>query len=272
MKTEELFDVRGLATIVTGGASGIGLACAEAMADNGARVTVMDIDPARLAAAVDRLRAAGGDVRGTVADVTDRTGLHRAFDETAEHYGRLDVVFANAGIGGGPGFLALDGERNPAGAIESITEDAWDRVLAMDLTSVFTTIRAAVRHMKPRNGGRIIVTTSISAAKTELHVGTPYVAAKAGSAQLVRQAAHELARYDILVNAIAPGPITTNISGGRLQDPAVQASFARLHPMHRMGAPADIQGIAVFLASPASRFITGAQIVVDGGYSLGAAD
>jgi NAD(P)-dependent dehydrogenase (short-subunit alcohol dehydrogenase family) len=272
MKTKDLFDVKGLATIVTGGASGIGLACAEAMADNGARVTVMDIDPTRLASVVARLRDAGGEIRGTIVDVTDRAGLYRAFDETAAHYGRLDVVFANAGIGGGPGFLALDGERNPAGAIESIADEVWDRVLAMDLTSVFTTIRAAARHMKPRNAGRIIVTTSISAGKTELHVGTPYVAAKAGSAQLVRQAAHELAGYNILVNAIAPGPVATNISGGRLQDPAVQASFARLSPMHRLGTPDDIQGIAVFLASPASRFVTGAQIVVDGGYLLGAAD
>jgi NAD(P)-dependent dehydrogenase (short-subunit alcohol dehydrogenase family) len=272
MKIGTLFDVTGLATIVTGGGSGIGFACAEAMADNGARVTIMDLDPARLAAAVTRLRDAGGDVRGAVADVTDRAGLNRAFDEAAAHYGRLDVVFANAGIGGGPGFLALDGERNPAGAIEAIAEAVWDRVLAMDLTSVFTTIRAAARHMKPRNAGRIIVTTSISATKTELHVGTPYVAAKAGSAQLVRQAAHELAGYNILVNAIAPGPVVTNISGGRLQDPEIQTSFARLSPMHRMGATDDIQGIALFLASPASRFVTGAEIIVDGGYSLGAAD
>jgi NAD(P)-dependent dehydrogenase (short-subunit alcohol dehydrogenase family) len=272
MKTADLFDVRGLATIVTGGASGIGLACAEAMADNGARVTLMDIDPARLAAAVDRLRAAGGEVRGIVVDVTDRAALHRAFDETAAHEGRLDVVFANAGIGGGPGFLGFDGERNPAGAIESIAEEVWDRVLAMDLTAVFTTIRAAVRHMKPRNAGRIIVTTSISATKTELHVGSAYVAAKAGAAHLVRQAAHELAGYGILVNAIAPGPIATSISGGRLQDPAVQASFARYSPLHHFGTTDDIQGIAVFLASPASRFMTGVQIVIDAGHLLGAAD
>jgi NAD(P)-dependent dehydrogenase (short-subunit alcohol dehydrogenase family) len=126
--------------------------------------------------------------------------------------------------------------------------------------------------MKPRKSGRIIVTSSVSATITELHVGTPYVVAKAGAAQLVRQAARELGGYGIGVNAIAPGPVVTNISGGRLQDPAIQAHFGRLAPMHRMGETDDIQGIALFLASPASRFVTGAEILVDGGYRLGAAD
>jgi NAD(P)-dependent dehydrogenase (short-subunit alcohol dehydrogenase family) len=272
MKTGDLFDVTGLTTIVTGGGSGIGLACAEAMADNGARVTIIDIDPARLEAAVAKLSDKGGEVRGVIADVTDRAGLNRAFDETAARYGQLDVVFANAGIGGGPGFLALDGTRNPAGAIEAVPEDVWDRIIAMDLTALFTTVRAAARLMKPQKSGRIIVTSSVSATITELHVGTPYVVAKAGAGQLVRQAARELGGYGIGVNAIAPGPVVTNISGGRLQDPAIQAHFGRLAPMHRMGETDDIQGIALFLASPASRFVTGAEIVVDGGYRLGAAD
>jgi NAD(P)-dependent dehydrogenase (short-subunit alcohol dehydrogenase family) len=266
-----LFNVKGLATIVTGGASGIGLAYAEVMAHNGARVTIMDANAEALAQAVARLCAAGADVRGETVDVTDRAALDRAFDSTARHYGRLDVVFANAGIGGGPGFLKLDGERNAERALEKIPGDIWDKIIAVDLTSVFATLQAAARHMKAR-GGRIIVTTSISAMRTEVHVAAPYVAAKAGAAQLVRQAAHELARYNITVNAIAPGPFVTNISGGRLKDAAVRAPFEKFAPLHRVGEPDDIKGLALFLASPAAGLITGAQIVIDGGATLGMAD
>ena len=158
----------------------------------------------------------------------------RAFDEAAAAYGRIDVVFANAGIGGGPGFLGLDGERRPESAFESISEERWHPVVDHHLTSVFWTIQAAVRHMKPNGGGRIIVTTSIAALKTEAVVGAPYMAAKAGAAHLVRQAALELARYNILVNAIAPGPFLTNISGGRLRDPAVRRHHERVTPLKRL--------------------------------------
>jgi NAD(P)-dependent dehydrogenase (short-subunit alcohol dehydrogenase family) len=125
MNAAELFDVSGLATIVTGGASGIGLAYAEVMAQNAARVTIMDVDGKALDAVVARLRGAGQDVRGDVVDVTDRRALDRSFAASARHYGRLDVVFANAGIGGGPGFLKLDGERNPDRALETIPNDLW---------------------------------------------------------------------------------------------------------------------------------------------------
>src|ERR1700678_4585032 len=116
MKAAQLFDVRNLATIVTGAASGIGLAYAEVMADNGARVTLMDRDAGSLDAAVRRLADRGGDVRGQTVDVTDRPGLRAAIDAAAGHYGRLDVVFANVGIDSPPGFLGMKGERNSAGA------------------------------------------------------------------------------------------------------------------------------------------------------------
>jgi NAD(P)-dependent dehydrogenase (short-subunit alcohol dehydrogenase family) len=112
----------------------------------------------------------------------------------------------------------------------------------------------------------------VSAIKTENYVGASYVASKAGVAQLVRQAAIELAKHNIQVNAIAPGPCVTNIGGGRLHDKAAQEFFAKLHPNHRMATPADMQGAALYLASPASRHVNGAAIVIDGGFSLGVAD
>jgi NAD(P)-dependent dehydrogenase (short-subunit alcohol dehydrogenase family) len=118
MKTSELFDVAGLATIVTGAASGIGYAYADAMAENGARVVLLDIDRAGLDQAVAKLKAKGGDVRGAVADVTDRSGLRATIDRAAGELGRLDVLFANAGIDAGPGFLAMTGERAADGALK----------------------------------------------------------------------------------------------------------------------------------------------------------
>jgi NAD(P)-dependent dehydrogenase (short-subunit alcohol dehydrogenase family) len=271
VKAEDLFDVKGTAALVTGAASGIGLACAKVLAANGARVTLLDKDASRLDAALGTV-SAGADVRMAVADVTDRSVLDKAFDAAAEAYGRIDVVFSNAGIGGGPGFLGIDGRRNDDNALERMPEERWNAVVAHHLTSVFFTIQAAARHMKPQGGGRIVVTTSIAALKTEAIIGAAYMAAKAGAAHLVRQAALELARYNILVNAIAPGPFRTGISGGRLNDPAVRDFHARSSPLKRMAEPDEIMGLALFLASPAARYITGAQMVIDGGASLGPAD
>jgi len=274
MKASELFDVAGLAAIVTGGASGIGYAYADAMADNGARVVLLDIDRAGLDQAVAKLKARGGDVRGAVADVTDRSGLRATIDRAAGELGRLDVLFANAGIDAGPGFLAMTGERAVDGAFETLAEEKWDKVIATNLTSVFNSIRAAVPHMKKngQSGGRIIVTTSIAALRSEAVVGTPYMPAKAGAAHLVRQAALELAKYNILVNAIAPGPFITNIAGGHMRDPQVAKVFGSAVPLNRVASTDEIQGAALFLASRASTFVTGAELVIDGGVMLGRAD
>jgi NAD(P)-dependent dehydrogenase (short-subunit alcohol dehydrogenase family) len=272
VKADKLFDVRGTAAIVTGAGSGIGLACATVLAANGACVTLMDRNAERLHDAVQKLSNDGGEVRGDVVDVTDRAELDRAFDAAAKAYGRIDTVFANAGIGGGPGFVTLDGKRNPDNAFENLSSERWDGNITSNLSSVFFTIQSAVRHMKPQGGGRIIVTTSIAALKTEAVVGTPYLAAKAGAAHLVRQAALELARYNILVNAIAPGPFLTSISGGRMHDDAVRKHHERVTPLKRMAKPEEIMGLALFLASPASGYITGAQMVIDGGATLGFAD
>jgi NAD(P)-dependent dehydrogenase (short-subunit alcohol dehydrogenase family) len=273
MKSAELFDVRGLATIVTGAASGIGLAYAEAMADNGARVTLMDKEAQPLDAAVRRLNERGGDVRGQTLDVTDRPALRASIDTTANHYGGLDVVFANVGIDSPPGFMSMTGERNPDGAFENVSDERWDLVVETNLTSIYTTIKASVPHLKKNaRGGRIIVTTSVAAIRSEAIVGMPYMPAKAGAAHLVRQAALELAKYNILVNAIAPGPFITNIAGGHMRDPTTAAAFARFTPLHRLASTDEIQGLALFLASPAASYVTGSQVVIDGGVLLGRAD
>ena len=276
MNVSSRFDVAGFGVIVTGGASGLGLAYGEVLAAHGARVTLIDVDGDAVEAEASRLRDDGLDVRGTVADVTDHPRLDQAIDEAAELYGRLDVAFANAGIDPGVGFAgAWAGGQRPRveeGALERYTDERWNRVIDINLNGIFATARAAARHMRPRAFGRIIITTSLAATVTEGAIGSAYMAAKAGARHLVHMLALELAAYGITVNAIAPGFFVTNIGGGHAHNPDVQAALAKDIPMHRVGVPDDIKTLALFLASPACEYITGQEIVIDGGWGLGVAD
>ena len=276
MKIHELFSVAGYGVIVTGGASGIGLGYAEALAANGARVTLLDVDAALIETETKRLTACGWQVRGQVVDVRDHAALDRAFDAAVAAHGRLDVVFANAGVDSGPGFVgSWAGTQRPRvaeGALERYSDDRWQRVIDINLNGIFATLRAGARLMRPQHSGRMIVTTSVASYQVEPAIGSAYMAAKAGAAHLMRSVALELAADNITVNAIAPGFFITNIGGGHAKNPAVQDAMGRVIPMHRVGFPADMAGLALFLASPASGYLTGQQISIDGGWTLGVAD
>ncbi len=276
MNVSERFDVAGFGAIVTGGASGIGLAYGEVLAAHGARVALIDVDANAVAAQAYRLQGEGLDVRGAVADVTDHEALDRVIDEAAAEFGRLDVAFANAGIDSGVGFLGgWAGGARPRvaeGALERYTDERWQRVIDINLNGIFATARAAARHMRPRGFGRIIVTTSLAATRVEPPIGSAYMTAKAGARHFTRSIALELAADGITANAIAPGFFVTNIGGGHAHDRDLQAAVAREIPMHRVGQPDDIKALALFLASPASEYITGQEIVIDGGWGLGIAD
>jgi NAD(P)-dependent dehydrogenase (short-subunit alcohol dehydrogenase family) len=276
LKIGDLFKVDGYGVVVTGGASGIGLGYAEALAENGARVTMLDVDAGRIDQESRRLQGLGFAVRGDVVDVRDHAAIDRAFDAALAAHGRLDVVFANAGIDSGPGFVSgwvgSQRPRNPEGALESYTDERWNRVLDINLNSIFATLRAGARLMRPQRSGRMIVTTSVAAYQCEPAIGAAYMTAKAGAAHLMRQVALELAAYQITVNAIAPGFFATNIGGGHAKQPQVQEAMAKIIPMHRVGFAQDMKGLALFLASPASAYLTGQQISIDGGWTLGVAD
>jgi NAD(P)-dependent dehydrogenase (short-subunit alcohol dehydrogenase family) len=276
VKSDQLFSVEGYGVIVTGGASGLGLAFTEALAENGARVTMLDVDAAALAQESERLQRLGYQVRAEVLDVRDHAALEGAFDAALAAHGRLDVVFANAGIDSGPGFIGgwtgSQRPRNAEGALSNYTDERWQRVIDINLTGVFATLRAAARIMQPQRSGRLILTTSVAAYQCEPAIGSAYMAAKAGAAHLMHCVAMELAAYNITVNAIAPGFFVTNIGGGHAKNPAMQAAMGKNIPMHRVGFPEDIKGLALFLASPASAYLTGQQISIDGGWTLGAAD
>jgi NAD(P)-dependent dehydrogenase (short-subunit alcohol dehydrogenase family) len=264
VKAEQLFDVSGRVALVTGAASGLGLAFTEVLCANGAKVTMVDVERGALEAAAAKLRAAGHEVTPVTADVADAAALRAAVDETAKRSGRLDIVFANAGMSAGPGY------GTEAGQLANVQPETWQRVLDVNLTSVFRTIQAAAAHMKPRKSGRIIVTASIAGLRAEAPCGYAYAATKAAVINLVRQAAMELAPHNVMVNAIAPGPFLTNIAGGRLhRDPDAVKMFEAMVPLGRIARTDEIKGLALFLASGASSYVTGTVIPIDGGATAG---
>lgn len=264
------FSLSGRHAAITGGASGLGLALAEAYCEAGARVTILDLSAARLRAEVDRLAALGHRVSGVQADAADAAQTAEIFGRFAAEGRSLDVFVANAGLDPGPGFASRDanGARNDLYRFENYPDARWHGIVDLSLNGVFYGMREAARQMRRQGRGSIIVTTSISAIRPAPSLAAAYAAAKAGAAQLVRAAAIELAPDNVRVNAIAPGPFVTNIADGLADDPELQAKFAAGVPMGRMADPEEIKPLGVFLASDASGFVTGQQIAIDGGMSL----
>lgn len=253
----DLFNVEGARTVVTGAASGLGLAMAEVMVDGGARVTLADLDGDALEQVAGRL---GGDVRTARLDVSDQAAVEGLFDEVVEEQGGVDVAFANAGISLEPGVL------DPQGGLEALDRAKWDTVLGVNLNGVVFTMREAARHMKRQGSGRIIVTASTAGFGTDPMVGYSYSATKAAVIIVVRQAALELAKHGVHVNAIAPGPFRTNIGGDAA--PIAPEAWTDIVAIGRMAEPEELKGVALLLASPASSFMTGAIVPVDGGQLL----
>jgi len=258
-----MFDVTGSRIVVTGAASGLGFAMAEVLAECGARVTLADIAEDRLAASTEALRARELDARASVVDVADEDAVQALLDEVVAAHGGVDAVFANAGLAAVPGFRFEDGQ-----TLDTIERADWDRVLAVNLTGVMHTMRSAARVMKAQRAGRIVVTASNAGLRIEPMACYGYHASKAAVIQLVRAAALELAPHGILVNAICPGPFYgTLIGGGVTEHPTeeLKQQWETLIPLGRMAHPDELKGVVLLLASPASSFITGTALVVDGG-------
>ncbi|WP_298493167.1 SDR family NAD(P)-dependent oxidoreductase [uncultured Maritimibacter sp.] len=271
MSLETMFEVAGKSVIVTGAAYGLGRAYAEVMAERGANVTLIDLNEDQLARTLAEIDAQGwrGQVRGALVDVTDRAALAQAFDEAAAQQDGVDVVFSNAGVDAGPGFLTPEGARNPEGQIDALDDAHWDKVIGVNLTSMYNTMKLAARHMKAQGrGGSIIATSSIAAFYVDGIVGTPYMPAKAGVSHLVKQLAMELGKFQIRVNAICPGPFITNIAGGRMANVEDRQAFIRWSCLGRVAETDEIKPLALYLASGASAYVTGSQMVIDGGLIL----
>jgi NAD(P)-dependent dehydrogenase (short-subunit alcohol dehydrogenase family) len=269
MRILDQFDIKGRSGLVTGAASGIGLAYAEMLAEAGAKVTLTDLDGAGAEREAKRLRMGGADARAAQLDVVDRDRMRQVFNEHVEAFGGLDVCFANAGIDPGPGFWNPKGHRNEDGQIDTAPPERWDRTIAINLTGVYNTLREAARVMKTRGKGSIIATSSNAAILNESIVGMPYMPAKAGVMHMVRHVALELAEFGIRVNAIAPGPFVTNIGGGWLRDPEVKKAWDSSVPLGKIAETDQIKPLALYLASDASSYMTGSHVVIDGGAMIG---
>ena len=276
MSILDKFDIKGRSALVTGAASGIGLAYAEAMAEAGASVSLTDIDGEGAEREAARLRDRGDEARADQLDVSDFDAVTRAFDAHDAAYGGLDICFANAGIDAGAGFWNPAGHRNPDGQVDTYDPKRWDKSISVNLSGVFYTVSNAVRIMKKagrangRTGGSIITTASNAGFVTEPIVGLPYMPAKAGVLHMVRALGLELAEFRIRINAIAPGPFVTNIGGGWVKkDPVARKAWDAIIPLGRMAETDQIKPLALLLASDASDYMTGSHCVIDGGMMLG---
>lgn len=266
----EMFDISGRSALVTGAASGIGLAYTEALAEAGAGVTLTDINLDAAEREAERLRGLGWDVRAASLDVCDLDQVGAVFDAHEEAYGGLDIAFANAGVGIGAGWKSPAGGRTEDGQIDTIDPEIWRKTMEVNLDGIFHTVRHAARLMKKGGkGGSIVATSSNASLITVPIICTAYMLAKGGVTQLVRNVALELAEFNIRVNAIAPGSFVTNIGGGHMMVDEIRDEWAKLVPLvNKMGEPKQIKPLALYLASDASSFVTGAEMFIDGGVSL----
>ena len=258
---EDLFDVRGQVALVTGGASGLGYAYSSILADAGATVIVADWNAERLEKAAAGLSAHGRVATATL-DVTDAAAVTSLVDEIVAEYGRIDIAFANAGVARGrPPLL-------PDGTIDEFDMTDYHALIDVNMHGVVHTVRAAAAHMKRQRSGSIVVTASTAGLRNDPFTPYSYAMAKAAVVNFTKQAAHDLARWNVRVNAIAPGPFKTNLGGGGPMPPEAEARWNAVVPLGRMGDPAEIRGLALLLASPASSFMTGGIYPIDGGALL----
>jgi len=237
--------------VLVAGAGGIGAACAAAFAAAGARVAVVD----RSAEALAELEASFlGPILTIEADLTEHGAGTRVVDEVIERFGGLDVLLHAVGIN----------DRRP---ILDFTEDEWEHILTVNLSTLFGLAQAAGRHMVERRSGRVLALSSVSGLLAH-HSHGPYAASKGGINQLLRVMAREWAPYGVTVNALAPGYIETPLTSHHLAQPGKREELESQVPAGRLGTPEELTGPALFLSSAHAQFITGHVLYIDGGRTL----
>jgi len=256
MHVRELFDLSGKVAIVTGGSRGLGLEIAEGLAEAGARIVITGRRRQWLDPAAAQLRAAGADVLAVEADVVDEAGVRETVEATVERFGGIDILVNNAGLSWGAPSLEYP-------------RDKWEMVIGINLTGVWLMSQATAPQMIARGGGTIVNVSSITGQlgiEPELQDTVPYNASKGGVDALTRDLAVKWARHKIRVNAVAPGYFPTRMTDYLLQ--TVEEKMTALSPFNRVGQPGELKGAVLFLAAPASNFVTGQVLNVDGGATI----
>ena len=257
-------NLKGKVALVTGAGSGIGKAAALALCQAGANVVVMSRTASEVDDTASEIRIAGGEALALTADTSDDAAMEALLTRTVSHYGRLDIVVANAGING------------VWAPIESLKPEEWDKTIAVNLRGTYLTIHHAVPHLVRAGGGSIVVVSSINGTRTFTTPGaSAYSVTKAGQLALVQQLALELGSRKIRINAICPGAIESEISdnteqrGKEVTQVRVEFPDGDIPLTHgKKGRAEDVADAVLFLASDASRHITGTPIWIDGGQSL----
>src|SRR5919106_875466 len=256
MSISQLFDLSGKVAIVTGGNGGLGLGMALGLARAGANIVVAARDPDKTRDALSQIEAQGVRGKGVQVDVTRESEIQRMVTEVADTFGRIDILVNNAGV---------TMRKEP----QDLTADEWDHVLDVNLRAAFLAAKAVYPHMKAQGGGKIISIGSMFSIFGGGGSGAPYSSSKGGVVQLSKSLAVAWARDNIQCNAILPGWFMTDLTAAV---PATQPKrydlICRRIPTGRWGEPQELQGTVVFLSSPASDYVTGAVITVDGGYSV----
>jgi NAD(P)-dependent dehydrogenase (short-subunit alcohol dehydrogenase family) len=254
------FDLSGKVALVTGGNGGIGFGMAEALAEAGADVAIWARNAAKNEEAEAKLREQGVRAKAHEVDVADEEAVAAAMAETLAEFGRIDAVFANAGIGGG------------APSFAEMPTKTYRRVLSVNLDGVFFTFREACKHMVARAGGgdpggSLVAISSLAAIEGAAR-NEAYAASKGALLSLVKAVAVEHARYGVRANCVLPGWIATDMTAPAQANPAFTEKVVPRIPFRRWGQPDDFGGIAVYLTSDASAYHTGTEFVIDGGYSI----
>lgn len=250
-----MFDLKNKVALITGARRGMGKSHAIALASQGAKVIVTDIDEKECQAVADEIKSKGGEAMAFKLDVSDKAEVDAVFDEVVKQYGRLDILVNNAGI------------YQPKPALE-ITEEDWDRMIDIDLKGEFLCAQKAAKEMAKNKWGRIINIASIASGGVGVGIagGCHYTAAKGGVIGMTETMAVEWAPLGINVNAIGPGAIDTPmVSAAQIPEEAMKQMMAGV-PLKRIGKPEEVSAMVVFLASEEASYVTGAAFYVDGGW------
>ena len=257
MNIREMFDLSGKVALITGASRGIGEAIAIAYSQAGAKVVLISRKQGILDGVAQRIREAGGEALSLAANTGDPPTIISAVEKAISTYGGIDVVVNNAATN--PHF----------GPILTAEDSHWDKILDVNVKGYFRVARACVESMKSRGGGKIINMASVAGLEPEPMMGI-YSVSKAAVLMLTRVLAAELVQFNIQVNAIAPGFVKTTFSSVLWRDPQISNAVLKKIPQKRMAEPEEIAGLALYLASPASSYVTGSTFNIDGGQLLGA--